>query len=134
MILNDHTYVNGTDSVSDFDCDPQKGATGSDHIKVTHTFMTDLSKKNPSGDDSEENRNIPMANVDADQHRYMWIKAYGCMLYVDNPSYDGDAGNEVGQAGDTLDGTAQGDISANGDNAKDVTTGTEVPAEALSSG
>lgn len=104
----------GANYLSDFDCDPTKGQIGSKKIKLTHTHLTDLSKKNPKGDDSEDNRNIPIANVDGEGNRYMWIKSYGCMMYVDNPSFNGDSGSQISQAG-----TAQGDLSA------------EVPAEAL---
>jgi hypothetical protein len=61
------------------------------------SFLTDLSKKYKNNDDSEENRNLPFNNKDSSGKRWSWVKAYGCMLYVDAPSAN--------------DNTAQGDTA-----------------------
>ncbi|KAF2447774.1 hypothetical protein P171DRAFT_441683 [Karstenula rhodostoma CBS 690.94] len=91
---------------NDFDCDPKKGVIGSSKSKVTHAHLTDLDKKNRTGDDSEENRNFPLVFDDSDHKRYLWIKAYGCMLYVDNPTSDEKIGSEQGDiAQDGADGS-----------------------------
>ncbi|KAL5401700.1 hypothetical protein PMIN03_011280 [Paraphaeosphaeria minitans] len=102
---------------NDFDCDPKKGAVGS---KFTHTHLTDLDKRDRNGDDSNKNRDFPMMGSNVEGNRYAWIKAYGCMFYIDNPSADGNSGIEAGQAR-----TAQGDTS------QDDTDGTEVSAAEL---
>ncbi|OAG12768.1 uncharacterized protein CC84DRAFT_1212271 [Paraphaeosphaeria sporulosa] len=93
---------------NDFDCDPTKGAVGS--FKFTHTHLTDLDKKDKNGDDSNTNRDFPLMSGGA--NRFEWIKAYGCMFYVDNPSANEDSGNDVGQAGIAQDGTTGTELSA----------------------
>lgn len=91
---------------SDFDCNPSKGQAAG--LKFTTTWLTDLMKKDPKGDDSIENRNFPMMATTDGTKRYEWIKAYGCMLYVDNPSSDGDSKDKSSQGGIVQGDTAQG--------------------------
>ncbi|KAJ4354475.1 uncharacterized protein N0V89_006212 [Didymosphaeria variabile] len=75
---------------NNFDCDPSKGGTGNAKFNISHTFLTDLDMKSKDGDQySIENRNFPMQNKDTSNNRYLWIKAYGCMKYIDAPNADG---------------------------------------------